>query len=184
MKTSIIDNREYRYSPDKPLTNKLATFLRHMPLEKRGNYNWCSKCCQGFYQCWHKFKNEQKHKKKWTVSHILLLSLKRFEKHKGIELNAAVKLAVQNIFEGQELTVRTRSITNEEESRVKICFQQHETRYRNNNLDMALYQSGLVISKVVETHIMHSKYHPTRAGKYIQLPAFVRWRMHVATIKT
>lgn len=34
MKTSIIDNREYRYSPDKPLTNKLATFLRHMPWEK------------------------------------------------------------------------------------------------------------------------------------------------------
>ena len=70
--------------------------------------------------------------------------------------------------------MRTRSITNEEELRVKTCCQQHETRYRNNNLDMALYQSGLVISKVVETHIMHSKYHPTRAGKYIQLPAFVR----------
>ena len=40
-------------------------------------------------------------------------------------------------------------------------------------LDMALYQSGLMVVKVKEIHMMYSKYNPTRAGKYINLPTWI-----------
>ena len=41
-------------------------------------------------------------------------------------------------------------------------------------LDMGLYQSGLIIDKGKEIHIMYNIYNPTRAGKYIDLPAWIK----------
>ena len=88
------------------------------------------------------------------------------KKNNGMKLNAIVKLAVQNIFdEGNELTVRTRSytITNEEELRNALNNMRPDIETRI--ADMALYQSGLMIAKVVEIQIMYNKYNPTRAGQ-------------------
>ena len=41
-------------------------------------------------------------------------------------------------------------------------------------LEMALYQSGLMIVKVESIHIMYNKYNPTRAGQYIKLPKWIK----------
>ena len=41
-------------------------------------------------------------------------------------------------------------------------------------LEMALYQSGLMIVKVESIHIMYNKYNPTRAGQCIELPKWVK----------
>ena len=50
--------------------------------------------------------------------------------HKGMKLNVAVRLAVQNIFdEGQEVIVRTRSFTMIDSD--ERCNEKHEARYRN-----------------------------------------------------
>ena len=39
--------------------------------------------------------------------------------------------------------------------------------------DMALYQSGLMIVKVKEVHMMFNNNNPTRAGKYISFPKWI-----------
>ena len=40
-------------------------------------------------------------------------------------------------------------------------------------LDMALYQSVVLVVQVKEIHMMYNKYDPTRAGKYINLPKWI-----------
>ena len=51
--------------------------------------------------------------------------------------------------------------------------EKHEDYIGARILDMALYQSGLMVVKVKEIHMMYSKYNPTRAGKYINFP---KWK--------
>ena len=50
-------------------------------------------------------------------------------------------------------------------------------------LDMALYQSGLMVVKVKEIHMMFNKYNPTRAGKYINLPKWISLKKACINIK-
>ena len=49
--------------------------------------------------------------------------------------------------------------------------------------DMALYQSGLVIVKIKEIHMVFNKYNPTRAGKYINLPKWISLKKACINIK-
>ena len=50
-------------------------------------------------------------------------------------------------------------------------------------LDMALYQSGLMVVKINEIHMMLNKYNPTRAGKYIILPKWISLKKACINIK-
>ena len=50
-------------------------------------------------------------------------------------------------------------------------------------LGMALYQSGLMVVKVSEIHMMYNKYNPTRAGKYINLPKWIASKKASMNIK-
>ena len=50
-------------------------------------------------------------------------------------------------------------------------------------LDMALYQSGLMVVKVKEIHMMYNKYNPTRAGKYFNLPKWISLKKACINIK-
>ena len=50
-------------------------------------------------------------------------------------------------------------------------------------LEMALYQSGLMIVKVESIHIMYNKYNPTRAGQYIELPKWVKSKRACSNIQ-
>ena len=52
-----------------------------------------------------------------------------------------------------------------------------------NILDMALYQSGLMVVKVKEVHMMYNKYNPTRARKYINLPKWISLKKACINIK-
>ena len=49
--------------------------------------------------------------------------------------------------------------------------------------DMALYQSGLMVVKAKEIHMMYNKYNPTRAGKYINLPKWISLKKACINIK-
>ena len=91
-----------------------------------------------------------------------------------MKLNATVKIAVVNIYdEMQDVIVRTTSytITNSEELQEALKNMRNDIGARI--LGMALYQSGLMVVKVEEIHMMQNKYNPTRAGKYINLP---KWK--------
>ena len=102
-----------------------------------------------------------------------------------MKLNATINMMkVMNLFdEERNVTVRTRSYTivNEEDLRnaLKIMRPDVETR----NLDMALYQSGLIISNINNIHIMCNKYNPIRAGKYIELPEWIKKKKACINIK-
>lgn len=50
-------------------------------------------------------------------------------------------------------------------------------------LDMGLYQSGLIIDKIVYIHMMYNKYNPTRAGNYIELPMRIKSKRACINIK-
>ena len=50
-------------------------------------------------------------------------------------------------------------------------------------LDMALYQSGLMVVKVKEIKMMYHKYNPTRAGKYINLSKWIALKKSCINIK-
>ena len=96
------------------------------------------------------------------------------EKHKGMKLNATVKISVVNIYDAmQDVIVRTRSYTiiNSDELQVALKNMRNDIGVRIS--DMALYQSGLMIVKIQEIHMMLNKYNPTRAGKYINLPKWI-----------
>ena len=101
-----------------------------------------------------------------------------------MKLNAIVKLAVQNIFdEGNELTVRTRSYTIPNEEELRNALNNMRPDIETRIADMALYQSGLMIAKVVEIQIMYNKYNPTRAGHYIKLPQFISLKKACINVK-
>ena len=95
------------------------------------------------------------------------------EKHKGMKLNATVKISVVNIYdEMQDVIVRTRSFTIIN-SELKKALNNMRNDIGVRISDMALYQSGLMIVKIKEIHMMFNKYSPTRAGKYINLPKWI-----------
>ena len=70
----------------------------------------------------------------------------------------------------QDVIVRTRSYTIINSDEVKEALKKRKKDFRARILDMALYQSGLMVVKVKEIHMMYNKYNPPRAGKYINLP--------------
>ena len=101
-----------------------------------------------------------------------------------MKLNAIINMKVMNLFdEERNVTVKSRSyiIVNEEDLRnaLKRMRPDVETRI----LDMALYQSGLIISNIKNIHIMYNKYNPTRAGKYIELPEWIKKKKACINIK-
>ena len=61
--------------------------------------------------------------------------------------------------------------------------EKHEDYIGARILDMALYQSGLMVVKVKEIHMMYSKYNPTRAGKYINFPKWISLKKACINIK-
>ena len=50
-------------------------------------------------------------------------------------------------------------------------------------LDMALYQSGLMVVKLKEIKMVYHKYNPTRAGKYINLSKWIALKKSCINIK-
>ena len=96
------------------------------------------------------------------------------EKHKGMKLNATVKISVVHISdEIQDVIVRARSYTILTSDELQEALKNMRNDIGARILDMALYQSGLMVIKVKEIHMMYSKYNPTRAGKYINLPKWI-----------
>ena len=107
-----------------------------------------------------------------------------FEKQKGMKLNATVKISAVNIYdEMRDVIVRTRSYTiiNSDEFKKALNNMRNDIGVRIS--DMALYQSGLVIVKIKEIHMMFNKYNPTRAGKYINLPKWISLKKACINIK-
>ena len=101
-----------------------------------------------------------------------------------MKLNATVKISVVNIYdEMQDVIVRTRSYTiiNSDELKKALNNMRNDIGVRIS--DMALYQSGLVIVKIKEIHMMFNKYNPTRAGKYINLPKWISLKKACINIK-
>ena len=101
-----------------------------------------------------------------------------------MKLNATVKISVVNIYDDmQDVIVRTRSYTiiNSDELKEALKNMRNDIGVRIS--DMALYQSGLMIVKVKEVHMMLNKYNPTRAGKYINLPKWISLKKARINIK-
>ena len=77
------------------------------------------------------------------------------EKHKGMKLNATVKISVVNIDdEMQDVIVRTRSYTIIDSDELQEALKNMRDDIGARILDMALYQSGLMVVKVKEIHMM------------------------------
>ena len=92
-----------------------------------------------------------------------------------MKLNALVKVRVHDIFGNmQVIVVRTRSYTITNEDDLTHALKHMRPDIETRILEMALYQSGLIVDKVLEIHIMYNKYNPTRAGKYIDLPKWIK----------
>ena len=101
-----------------------------------------------------------------------------------MKLNATVKISVVNIFEEmQDVIVRTRSYTIIDSDELQEALKNMRSDIGARILDMALYQSGLMVGKVKEIHMMYNKYNPTRAGKYINLPKWISLKKACINIK-
>ena len=136
LKTLIIDDNQYRYNPTKPISNKLKSKLekkrqtneyrayqikelaatdtvRKFAIRKRATITEEQSAFKAYANA-------------YTISNIHLKGLngltyfpyqferlnEYLEKHKGMKLNAAVKISVVNIYdEMQDVVVRTRSYT-------------------------------------------------------------------------
>ena len=82
-----------------------------------------------------------------------------------MKLNATVKISVVNIYDGmQDVVVRTRSYTKINSDELQEALKNMRNDIGARILDMALYQSVLLVVQVKEIHIMYNKYDPTRAG--------------------
>ena len=102
-----------------------------------------------------------------------------------MKLNATVKISVVNIYdEMQDVIVRTRSYTIIDSDELQEALKNMRNDIGARILDMALYQSGLMVVKVIEIHMMYNKYNPTRAGKYINLPKWISLKKACINIKT
>ena len=101
-----------------------------------------------------------------------------------MKLNATVKISVVNIYdEMQDVIVRTRSYTIIDSDELQEALKNMRNDIGARILDMALYQSGLMVVKVKEIHMMYNKYNPTRAGKYINLPKWISLKKACINIK-
>ena len=84
----------------------------------------------------------------------------------------------------QDVIVRTRSYTIINSDELKEALKNMRNDIGARILDMALYQSGLVVVKVEEINMMYNKYNPTRAGTYINLPKWISLQKACINIKT
>ena len=101
-----------------------------------------------------------------------------------MKLNATINMEVMNLFdEDRNVTVRTRSYTIVNEEDLRNALKRMRPDVETRILDMGLYQSGLVISKTINIHIMYKKSNPTRAGKYIELPEWIQKKKACISIK-
>ena len=208
LKTLIIDDNQYRYNPTKPISNKLKSKLekkrqtneyrayqikelaatdtvRKFAIRKRATITEEQSAFKAYANA-------------YTISNIHLKGLngltyfpyqferlnEYLEKHKGMKLNATVKISVVNIFdEMQDVIVRTRSYTIINSDELQEALKNMRNDIGARILDMALYQSGLMVVKVKEIHMMYNKYNPTRAGKYINLPKWISLKKACINIK-
>ena len=208
LKTLIIDDNQYRYNPTKPISNKLKSKLekkrrtneyrayqikelaatdtvRKFAIRKRAAITEEQSAFKAYANA-------------YTISNIHLRGLngltyfpyqferlnEYLEKHKGMKLNATVKISVVNLYdEMQDVIVRTRSYTIINSDELKSVLKNMRRDIEVRILDMALYQSGLMIVKIKEIHMMFNKYNPTRAGKYINLPKWISLKKACINIK-
>ena len=208
LKTLIIDDNQYRYNPTKPISNKLKNKLekkrrtneyrayqikelaatdtvRKFAVRKRATITDEQSAFKAYANA-------------YTISNIHLKGLngltyfpyqferlnEYLEKHKGMKLNATVKISVVNLYdEMQDVIVRTRSYTLINSDELKSVLKNMRRDIEVRILDMALYQSGLMIVKIKEIHMMFNKYNPTRAGKYIHLPKWISLKKACINIK-
>ena len=208
LKTLIIDDNQYRYNPTKPISNKLKSKLekkrqtneyrayqikelaatdtvRKFAIRKRATITEEQSAFKAYANA-------------YTISNIHLKGLngltyfpyqferlnEYLEKHKGMKLNATVKISVVNIYdEMQDVIVRTRSYTIIDSDELQEALKNMRNDIGARILDMALYQSGLMVVKVKEIHMMYNKYNPTRAGKYINLPKWISLKKACINIK-
>ena len=204
LKTLIIDDNQYRYNPIKPISNKLKS-----KIEKKRRTNEYRAYQIKELAATDTFKKNAVRKRAtitafkayanaYTISNIRLKGLngltyfpyqferlnEYLENHKGMKLNATVKISVVNIYdEMQDVIVRTRSYTiiNSDELKTALNNMRNDIGVRIS--DMALYQSGLMIVKTKDIHMMFNKYNPTRAGKYINLPKLISLKKACINIK-
>ena len=93
-------------------------------------------------------------------------------------------MSVVNIYdEMQDVIVKARSYTIIDYDELKEALKNMRNGIGARTLDMALYQSGLMVVKVKAIHVMYNKYNPTRAGKYINLPKWIALKKACINIK-
>ena len=101
-----------------------------------------------------------------------------------MKFNATVKISVANICDDmQDVIVRTRSYTISKSDELKETLKNMRNDIGATILDMALYQSGLMVAEVKEIHMMYNKYNPTRAGTYMNLPKWISLKKTCINIK-
>ena len=83
----------------------------------------------------------------------------------------------------QDVIVRTRSYTVISSDELQEALKNMRNDIGVRILDMALYQSGLMVVKVKEVHMMFNIYNPTRAGKYINFPKWLSLKKACISIK-
>ena len=94
------------------------------------------------------------------------------------------EISVVNMYdEMPDVIVWTRSYTIIKSDELKEALKNMRHDIGARILDMALYQSGLMVVKVKEIHMMFNKYNPTRAGKYINLPKWISLKKTCINIK-
>ena len=76
-----------------------------------------------------------------------------------MKLNATINMKVMNLFdEERNVTVKSRSYTIVNEEDLRNALKRMRPDVETRILDMALYQSGLIISNINNIHIMYNKY--------------------------
>ena len=101
-----------------------------------------------------------------------------------MKFNATVKISVVNIYdEMQDVIVRTGSYTKIKSDEFQEALKNMRNDIGARILDMTLYQSVLRVVQVKEIHMMYSKYNPTRARKYINLPKWISLKKACINIK-
>jgi len=87
------------------------------------------------------------------------------------------------IDEMQDVIVRTRSYTTMNSDELQEALENMRHDIGAIILDMALYQSGLMVVKLKEIKMVYHKYNPTRAGKYINLSKWIALKKSCINIK-
>ena len=208
LKTIIIGNTQYRYNPNKPISNKLSKRLQSIKKTNEYKANQIRERVSTRTVLKHAIKKKatiteersafKAYANAYTISNIHLKELnglsyfsyqfdrlnEYLKENKGMKINATVKLRVMNLWdEVRDVVVRTRSYTVVNEDDLKDALRRMRPDIETRILDMGLYQSGLIIDKVINIHMMYNKYNPTRAGKYIELPMWIKYKRACVNIK-